>query len=272
MKLTDTQYENIQKYLDNELTDSELSAFEQEIKTNELLAQEIDLFKKLPDYIGEGQSPENDLETEHPQFKAYLKEFLSEDSKALTLELETMGAAYLQSEDKDDKKVKSLSINWRVFSAAAVLLILLGGTWFLMKPEDSAKLYSSYVEHEAIILNQRGSNDETAKIAETLYNQGKYKEAIPLLKALNEAELNYDLVLALGVAYLELDDFSNALAQFESISQSDAIIKDKSLWYEAVTHLKQDNRELSLQKLQQLQEEYPFYKPEETKKLIKKLK
>jgi tetratricopeptide (TPR) repeat protein len=273
MSLSDTQYEQIQKYLDNELEESEKIAFEQEIAENEMLAQEVALFQKLPQYIGEGQSPDVDLETEHPQFKAYLKVFLSDESKQLENELENIGTAFLQNENQEtSNKVVAIYSRWKVLSAAAVVLVLFGSLWFLMKPTSSTALYSSYVQHDAIILNQRGNEDEISKNAEELYNQGNYEAAIPLLLKVNEQNLNFDVLLALGVSYLELDDYDNALAQFEAIGQSDAIIKDKALWYEAATYLKQNNRDLARQKLLQLQEEYPFFKAKETKKILRKLK
>ncbi len=273
MSLSDIQYEQIRKYLDNELPESDKMTFEREIAEDEALAQEVALFQKLPQYIGEGQSPDVVLEQNHPQFKAYLKEFLSEDSKNLANQLETIGTNYIQNENTEkSKNVISLNSRWKVFSAAAVVLVLFGCLWFLMQPSSSTQLYSSYVQHDAILLNQRGGIDETAKNAEELYNQGNYKAAIPLLIQVNEQSLNFDVMLAIGISYLELDDFENALTQFETISQSDAIIKDKSLWYEAATYLKQNNRLLARTKLLQLQEEYPYFKAKETQKLIRKLK
>ena len=275
MSLDDLTYELIQKYLDNELSESEKAAFETQLSENETLAKEVKLFQMLPSYIGEGQSPEPTLETEHPKFKAYLKEMLSDDAKELATKLDEFGSNYIKSDtdnETDDSKVKKIGGNWKVLRIAAAIVLLLGVVWFMKPQQNPAKLYSTYVQHDDIILNQRGEDDNNSKQAEQLFNEGNYKEAVPLLEAVAKNEINYDVVLALGIAYLEQNSFDKALEQFKSIQDSDAIIKDKAMWYEAVTYLKMEDKLKALTTFEQLQIEYPFYKVDETAALIKKLK
>ena len=72
MAKNEENYDKIQRYLDRELNEEELSAFEQEIESDASLADEVNLHQDMQDFLGD--SPENDLRKQLEKLSANYKD------------------------------------------------------------------------------------------------------------------------------------------------------------------------------------------------------
>lgn len=268
MSLDDQTYQLIESYLSGALSNEAKKDFEKRISKEIDLAKEIELFKLMEGYIGEYKWPDSPIETEHTKVKEYVKEYLTDDVKEVALKLEKIGAEALTETKKDDSSTTSL---WKVFRAAAAVLLLVGSLWFFMQP-NSVNQYANNLQHEEVLLAQRGDGNQLFADAEKLFNDGKYDKAIPLLIDVDKEIEDYNVDLALGISYLETNDLANAKEMFNKIYNSDALIKDAALWYSAMTDLKIKDKAQAFKSLNKLHSEYPYYKIDEVEKLINKLK
>ncbi|MEZ5004377.1 MAG: hypothetical protein R2730_15200 [Chitinophagales bacterium] len=270
MSLNDQTYQLIESYLLGELSDEAMKNFEERVANEPDLAKELEMFRLMESYIGENDWPDSELESEHPKVKDYLKAYLADDAKALSGLLEKVGNENIDAAIADDSSQKVRPL-WKIFSAAAVVLVLFGCLWFVMKP-SGVNQYASNLQHEELLLTQRGEIDKLPAEAEEAFNSGDYKTAIPLLKELDHVNGDFHVDIALGIAYLETDELDMAYEEFNQVYHSDALIRDQALWYLAMVHLKRHEQAKALEKLSLLRKNYPQFKTDEVKKLISKLK
>jgi len=83
--------------------------------------------------------------------------------------------------------------------------------------------------------------------AGSLYQQGEYGEALPLLEQLKTTQKGDDrTTLALGVCYLEKGEYEKTISVLESaVLKKRFLYKDQAQWYTALSYLQLDKVEES---------------------------
>ncbi len=205
----------IDRYLLNLLTPKEKEAFEAQLKTNKILAREVTQHRELLEDIEE---------IGRIELKSKLKEIHKD--------------FYPYSEKP---KTKFRKLLFRVAVAAVFLGVLSIGWWWLQQVPTNTELFSQNFEPFELSLNQRSEGDIIFSKIEDLYFQGKYKQAIPLFEdALNGSNLqSSQVLLGLGISYLQTEQPKKAIIQFDSILVSkDFNFEDEAQWYLGLSYLK----------------------------------
>ncbi|WP_456376904.1 tetratricopeptide repeat protein [Lutibacter sp.] len=235
------------KYLAQELTNSELKSFENKLKLDTNFKQEFEIYKAL----------ETSLSS---KFKNEAEEI------ALRKTLSNLGSKYINSKDSSTKKKGTLisMINYKQLMVAASIALLVGLFLF----NNGNPVYSDFSNHNSLELVVRGENNDMAAKAEKAFNSKNYKEALDYLILLpnqNDTEVK----LYKGISYLELNNYVEADIIFDEISSGNSAFKNTAMWYKALSMLKQKQFEACKYVLQTIPESADEYK--QAKKLLRKL-
>lgn len=269
MSLDDRTYQLIEDYLSGSLTADEAKAFEERLATDKELALELEIYQQMEGLINENGWVDSKIETDHTLVQDYTKAYLSDEVKSAAALLDSLGEQAISSETKI-VELQTKDNKWQILRIAAAVFVFAGLAW-LFVGQSKVTNYANKLQHEEILLAQRGDSQQLMADAEQAYNNGNYAEAIPLLIAADKVNNDYSIDLALGVAHLEVNQLDEALKLFNKVYNSDSIIKDKALWYKAMTQLKQKDKLAAKATLEQLQSAYPYYQQNEVTKLLKKL-
>jgi hypothetical protein len=218
-------FEKIELYLHNELEGEDQLRFEEELKTNKELREHLALYKTIDDEMRQKMPG-----SEEGRLKETLK---------------TFNKKYF---NKPGTSAKILSLTKRrrtLFAAAAMLLLLTGAYWvFLSRNSGSEKLYARYARYQSLSL-QRG-NDDTAKILQDAiadYNNREFKSALTGLNIyLQKDSSDAELVLAKNICLTETGMYVQASKGFDNLAAKNEIFKSQALWYKALLYLKQGNK------------------------------
>jgi hypothetical protein len=141
--------EDIAKYLNNDFTKEEQSAFERELSSNEVLRDELDLQRKLGDLLEESE-------------RLALKERVSK----------------LNNSPREKKSYPFLKI-------AAVLVVgVLTGYFAMQFQYSDTALYEDYDAAYPDLVTTMGTNSDESQAAMEAYNESDYKSAALELKDL----------------------------------------------------------------------------------------
>lgn len=171
---------------------------------------------------------------------------------------------------KKEAKRRSL-LPWLAAAAIAMLVV----AFFLLNnaSTNTNALYADNFKPYELSISQRDNTDEQLAQLLSLYDQGQYKEAIPVFNTLLTAEnSNPVLRLGAGISELEEGDLVIARGHFEAILQSgDILYKDHAQWYLALTHLKSEDIEATKTALQVLVKDNDADHHQEAVELLERL-
>jgi hypothetical protein len=215
-------YENIEKYISNELTEQEQLAFEQQLQTDAELAEAYAMYVSIYDTM---QSKE--VANEAP---------LLETTTTLNEQYFTTNFA-----------TKPLKNNVRrmffLAAAAAAILVLV----FTLLPLGNKKLtnkelYAKYTVHEKVEEITRGDNkDSTFNKAAQLYNAKNFKDAIPLYAKIKDS--SSQALFLYGVCNMEMNENTVAIKSFDTLIDGTSTYKEKAELYKALVYLKKNDVE-----------------------------
>jgi|GEM_PF-4994917 tetratricopeptide (TPR) repeat protein len=215
MQSEDTALEQIDRYLNGEMTPEEMENFRQELSRDHELAS---LFRE----------------------ERLLRDVIQDDRRrALKRQLHA---------GQPGRKI-SWFRSKPLMSAAAVLLI---GTvitvvfWYL--PQTPEQLYRTFIKQEKpVSFTKMSDQNDSLKVIENLLNSDEYQQAIPLMEMRIGDSLfnstNNRLRFQLGIAYLHTGAEEQAVLQFDVLIQNDALEKGQALLYKALIKLKQKDIE-----------------------------
>ncbi len=235
-------YLSFEKYLKNELPQAEKELFEKRLIDEAQFNERFNLYKETSAKL------ENKFDSKTLDFKNNLK---------------SVSKNYFS----ESKKNKSRVINFKPFyySIAASVVIALG-TWFMMQENPK---YSDFNQHENAYFTERGSIIKNLRLAQEAFNEKKYKEAIRnfeiVLKDYDKPEIRFFY----GISLLEENQFIEAESNFTNLHKGTSIYKDKSLWYLALTKLKQNQIKECKNYINQIPKDAEDYK--KAQKLLNKL-
>lgn len=216
-----TNFELIEQYLEKEQDAGERAAFEQRLRNDPELARDFELYTAM----------QSDMEQWHR----------TEDERNVlkqTLERVT-----------GNKKAKVVPLRWYIWRVAALLIVVLG-VWQVMnlsrKSTGSKELYEQYAKENISGSRSSGTAGLLDSAGDALFDKN-YTVAINVLKeiAASGTDSLYESNLYLGFCYMSINNDSAALRYFTQTPLVNGDMKERSLWYRALLHLKNDERKLA---------------------------
>lgn len=152
---------------------------------------------------------------------------------------------------EEGNKTKRM-INPTFISIAASIFLVASSVFYFTKGEESLfdQYYSSYPNYE-LTTTRSEENLSNRGMAYAAYDAGDYEVAIE--------EFNKLEVLAAsdyffrGASYIQIKNLDAALADFKRVVEGEDVnYIDAALWYSALIHIKQGNKETAIPILQKL--------------------
>ncbi|MCP9770778.1 hypothetical protein EGI22_22975 [Lacihabitans sp. LS3-19] len=205
--------ELIEKYFENTLTEQELKAFEENLRSNASFKEEFEFQKSLKQSIHL---------KERNELKSILKGFDNKNSD-------------VRFEIQKNNKV------WRFAAAAVVLILAAFGIYkYQTDGKNTQDLYLAYHQPYPNIVapNVRGENTEGIKNeAFKAYEAENYQEAIRLFSQIKDEEF---AIFYTAISYLELNENQKAIEILKSnkFSETPFPFETYNKWYLALAYLK----------------------------------
>lgn len=235
----------IERYFSKQLSIPELQEIEIKYHTDEYFKAEVDFLKDIQ-YVSELD--------DDSQFKSQL-------------------ASY-ETEFSETQEPKSPSRSKRMIAVGALLLIIVGITFFLNKTPNNDQLFSNYFEPSKNVsapIVRSESNDKLLSNAFIAYSEADYQKTIPLLEKAFESTKNSELLFYKGNALLALNQTKDAIEVFKKHQSFSDALTNRSHWYLALAYLKTDQVENAKQELKGLIDSGEPFKKKEANSLLKKL-
>ncbi len=251
--------EIIRKYLLEELPERDRIAFEKAMQEDKALADEVALMKELQLTLKGRRRAET---------KAMLEE--------ITAELN------IKPDRQRLKQLEELSSIPPAsgFPIATLLKIIAGGIfiaalWWLLFPltpsiTHSQQLFREYYSPFPLVEAYNPQSNDPIEQALSAYGKANYVKVISLLKDFPSQTKEMDLLMALGISYIESGDLSQAEKVLEVVSKDTIdIYADDAKWYLALTFLKQEKMKDAQRLLESLQQ-HDTYGPD-VRKILQEL-
>lgn len=231
--------ENIERYLNNTMSQQERDAFEKLIHENEDLKAQFEEVKTI--ILG--------IETQ--TLKEQLNDFHSD----------------LESHETVKQNTKVRRLSFQKIAIAASIIIALGLFWIFAETPNQ-KLYADFfVPDPGLPTTMSSTNNYTFFDAMVNYKQGDYKTAIEKWKVLEKKSASNDtLTYFLGVANLANGHTENAISYLEKTKDFNAsVFKNDTYYYLGLAYLKNNQVEKAISHLK-------MSTAENSQKLLNKLK
>ncbi len=240
-------FEQIEAYIDGDLTGAELEMFQKALTSDPELQREVE---------------------KHAEIKSALQDKEVIDFRKKLVKINEA----LQEEQKSTPKIKPFyTVYWKL---AASIVILIGVSTFLYlntsQQNDMFAMYYTPFPMEDITRGDENTVGDDLKSISRAYKNGNYKEAIPHLeKMMKEAPDNDKLKLYLGNSYINTDNIDGAIQQFENIKKESKYYDDR-LWFVALCYLKLEQTQQASQILKTLTSRNSIYN-QKARKLLNQL-
>ena len=208
-------YSDIDAYLNGELNAEEQQQFEQELRSNAQLQEQVNAYRLMNSTVGKHQQAEKTL----PELKKILDPLTHQYFK------------------KEKAKVFTMRRTMYMLAAAASIALIL----LLSLPGTSPDDYSFDDMPGAIV---RGNENEKAKAAQ-LFNNKQYAEsakAFQKLKTTTTADAAVDFYL--GISLLKTEQYAEALPLFETLAGGTSVYAEDANFFTALSafHLHQNDK------------------------------
>jgi hypothetical protein len=249
----------INKYLKGEMDAQERTAFENEMKNNSELAEEVKLHREIDETL-----KDTDVLEFHQQLDAIYKK-LNEEGQLSSRPIE--------------KKSKQRIIHLRWYYAAASFVILLGISavlYLILRPPLNERLYAMYFKPYDGTINVRSGNQRAVSEMQSAldaYNNEDFKTAWAMLKDISDKDkTNAKAYFFRGMSAMEINEPDDAIASFNNVIKHEtSLYIDQAIWYQALCYLKKDDNVDALIQLTKVVETNGNHKPE-AEEIIGKLK
>lgn len=258
----------INQYINGELSDSDLSAFEDLLKKDKNLMEEVNFHKEVDAVLMEKMSPVNEFKEEEALLLPALnnlgsKHFLEENETTKTTNdiKETPPSGILKP-----TLIKSL-IPIALLAAAAMLIFVF--VPFKSDFTNATLANNNFQPFGLETVRSAVNNPSIQDKAQKTYNDKKYNEALPLLeKWVIESPGSPKAWLAKGSAEYNLNKLDDAITSFSRVVENTSF-KAVARWYMALTYLKKGDKEQAKAILIKIEKEAENY--EEANKLLKQI-
>jgi tetratricopeptide (TPR) repeat protein len=243
----------LQKYLDNELSEKELTRFEQELDASPELLVDLDLYREVDEAIAD---------TEVLDFRAQLTNLREETRRSET-----------------GKRVFRFTRPWHyAASAALALLVAIGLATVLGRPLSNKDLFARYMKPYELVLTNRSMDNEATQLwmnkAQENFLNGEFEAAIGCFEEV--LELNSDKMEAQfykGVSQMEIEQHKEASESFTRvIEQNDNLYIQKAEWFLAGCLLAMDETDRARRQLASIASSSGHFYHDEAVKILKRMK
>jgi hypothetical protein len=243
----------LQKYLDKELSESEMDRFEQELKASPELMVDLELHKEVDEAIAD---------TEVLDFRAQLTD-LREDTRRTD----------------SGRRVFRFTRPWHyAASAALALLVAIGLAMVLGSPLSNKDLFAKYMKpYELVLTNRSGENQvitHLMNLAQEAYLNGNFATAVG----------HFDEVLVLNDQMMEAEFYKGASNMGNElyvdasksftrvIEHNDNLFVQKSEWFLAGCLLALDETDRARRQLAMIASSANHYYKDDAAKILKRMK
>ena len=239
-------YDIINRYLDGELNDGEKKAFEDQLKQNAALKDEVDLLREVNETL---------------QMKLYP----DENEVALRNSLEELSGDFF----KPRAKVVPLK-QLRRWMAAAVVVIVAAVSMLLLIP-GKKDLYKQYAYIQMPPVAQRGTPADSLLLqAREDFNNKKFAVSLSSFEAILKVDpqnsfANYFYAIAL----LEDGQIEQSRKELEVLYEGASVFRYDAAFYMALSYLKEKDKDRCREWLNKIPEDASVYS--KAKELLKKL-
>jgi len=244
--------EEIDGYIYNELTESELTRFEVELSQNKDLHSEIDLIKNIDIAL---------QETDIMQLRNNLKN--------------------IEIENSNEKRTeRSIGINIiprkLAISIAAASLILFMGITGLLRYTSEADIYQNfYTKYETtgITRSSTTNSDQTFALALQKYNNQDYNSALNLLQeVISKDQDNMASHFYSAVSLQELGKYKNAIKEYEIVVvNKDNLFIEQAQWYIGLCFIQTKEDKKAIRQFKKIVNDKGFYE-DKAQAILRKMK
>ena len=262
--LPDKKYEDMERYINLEMTDEERTSFELEIASSETLARAVALYKDIPNQL---QNITADLDFNQKLQNAranFNTPTTKQSSKTIWWMVGVImiaGLAYFSY------RMFNVSNNTETPTQEQEELILPEGVPIASLWDNTDKP-TSLITRSGETLGEAEQKYEKAFEA---YDKKDYQAAIDILVEIPlRTNITDKALLLKGVSEYELRNYAEAISTYENYLNIEMYPKDMALWYQALAYLQNDQNEAAKENLQIIINE-DFSKAKEAKILMERL-
>jgi len=243
----------LQKYLDNDLSEKELTRFEQELNASPELLVDLDLYKEVDEAIAD---------TEVLDFRAQLTGLREETRRSET-----------------GRRVFRFTRPWHyAASAALALLVAIGLATVLGRPLSNSDLFVKYMKpYELVLTNRSVDNQSTSYLmskAQTAYLNGDFEIAVDRYEEVLEINANkVEAEFGMGVSNMGIKQYVEASESFTKvIEHNDNLFIQKAEWQLAGCLLAMDETNRARRQLAMIASSSKHYYKDDAAKILKRMK
>ncbi|WP_405208224.1 tetratricopeptide repeat protein [Aquimarina sp. LLG6339-5] len=262
--------QEIEKYLNGEMTKEETIVFLKKIDRNPDAKEALTLYQEMNTIYDSENWNLTDKKPSYKKVREY-EEFFKGD-KGASVKDAIVKAEQSYFEEPQTSKMKRIFLY-----VGGVAAIFIAGLFLLgqfNKDVDNSQLYVEYKDWDVLpSLNQRDSTTELVNI-EKLFKSKKYDESLILIEKLtleNNQELNSQILLYLGANQLELNKNEDAIESFTKLLKNNSLDSSKAHWYLGLCFLKINQLEKAKNEFKSLINSGLNFKKIEAKELLEQL-
>lgn len=196
----------IESYFNGELNAQQKKEMEEQLKTDENLANEFNLYKDI-----EGGIRLKGNELLRQQLERIEKKVLDTNQQATTATV---------------RRLPTL----RILAIAASIALLFGVVYFLTQPAQGPVEYAAYFEPFELDTATRGATNTSLESIYQLYNKKEYQAFIQEVeKRVPDSERKMPMIMALGTAYKLQSNYSEAISYFNR-ARTNPLYKETASW------------------------------------------
>ena len=225
-KFDQEKFEQIEAYLEGELSGDALQRFEAALKSDSALQKEVELHRDLA---------ATTVDPEESAFSTMLRQ-IDAQTRATSSDPPKLKAAV--NREKAASKNTGSVVSFRTWSVAiaAMLVLAAGAILFLPKSSDPGSLATANIEVYQAPAALRGETDNlktTSKEGFAAYDRGDFEQAAKSLQTASEGiPNNPDILFFLGMSYLQLEQSQQAVSTFEQLGRlGDTQWSDDGEWH-----------------------------------------
>lgn len=217
------QLEQIEKYLNGEFSQEEKERFEKRIMEEDELRKLVDEHRILLRGLELG-------------FNRELKSRLQLEEQRFT-----------KNERKSKRRI--LPLRWSIGIAATMAILIVTVLLLNYKPVNTQELFIAYYQPYPNVEQPLSRSDVSASSAYVFYEKGLYQPALKSFESLvKENPEDPAALFYMGICRLELGETDQAIFQFQSVRTLESNKYSRSaLWYEALSHLKNDQKSKAIE-------------------------
>lgn len=226
----------IDSYLNNTMSTTERLLFEQEMKNNAALKEDVLLQKSMSEIVFNHDLSHIEDPSKDQELAAIKKTLEKESYQQYQRNIKKVASVY------SSKRKKRIFFYFGSIAATALVLVTV-----LLVPNDPSfeTIYAEYSNWDELTsyVEQSESQNEFSK-GEFLYKEKKYTQAILFFERYTK-DPNTTLyaagLLYLGASYFKEGNYEKAIETYDALIHSDSYDNSKGYWYQLLIYLKQED-------------------------------